>query len=159
MILTDFFFFHLVIYFESLLVHFSCLCVLYYLINLQSVIYVDEKKVVQDVTAFEYDMSQVDKAVRGLLTSSAISAGIHLYFKINQGIAIVPISGLVALYSAPLIRKYLRGEDLPRPFNDKKSPGLMDGLMGTDKQAENDKLVADYKKQKKIEAKESKKSQ
>lgn len=104
-------------------------------------------------------MSLVDKAVKALLTSSAISAGIHLYFKINQGIAIVPISGLIALFSAPLVRMYIRGEKLDRPLAEKKAPGLLDSFTGTDSQADKDKLLADYKKQKKIENKESKKSQ
>jgi len=78
------------------------------------------------VTVREYDLQEVSKAIRGVLTGVAIMGFMHGYLKYTQPLFIQALMGLKGVYDSNEIAIHLLGRkpegDLKRPF--KQPPGL-----------------------------------
>lgn len=85
---------------------------------------VDDSK--QEMTHKEYDKQVLWTLVSKLATTTAISAGIHLYFGLVPILIVMMVVGPRLLYDTPFFRLYVKKQDpnvyreLRRPFPDPK---------------------------------------
>lgn len=90
----------------------------------------DEKLVT--TTVKDYDLGQVQSAIKGIFTSLAMTGFMHLYMKFTNPLIMQSISPLKGALESNIVKIHLFGSpavnDLKRPF--KAAPGLLAGFTG-----------------------------
>uniref|UniRef100_A0A146LHQ4 Inorganic phosphate transport protein PHO88 n=2 Tax=Lygus hesperus TaxID=30085 RepID=A0A146LHQ4_LYGHE len=110
----------------------------------KTVIYINESGDVSESSFYDYDTEQINKAVKALFMSGLISGAIHFIFNINQGLAVVPITGVIALLTSPLVKMYIfNDQTIVRPFKENKS-SLLSSFFNVEDDSE--KKISEYKK-------------
>lgn len=100
----------------------------------------EEPQTVEVMTAMQYDLKEVDSAIRSIYSSVAMMAFMHLYMKYTNPLFMQCINPIKNALECNEARIHLFGNkpegDLKRPF---KSVGLLDGLMGNAQQQQEEK--------------------
>lgn len=99
-----------------------------------------EPQTVEIMTAMQYDLKEVDSAIRSIYSGVAMMAFMHLYMKYTNPLFMQCINPIKNALECNEARIHLFGHkaegDLKRPF---KAVGLLDGLMGNAQQQDSKK--------------------
>lgn len=85
-------------------------------------------------TVKDYDLKQIDSAIKGIFTGLAMTGFMHLYMKFANPLVMQSISPVKGALESNIVKIHLFGKpavgDLKRPF--KAAPSLLSGLTGGD---------------------------
>jgi len=70
----------------------------------------------EEITVAEYDERELRKLRNQMLTRGALVLAVHWYWAATVPLVIQVVSTPLSLWKEPLVRLYLRGEALRRPF-------------------------------------------
>lgn len=92
-------------------------------------------------TVKEYDLKQIDSAIKSIFTGVAMMGFMHIYMKYTNPLLMQSISSVKSAFESNIVKLHLFGTpatgDLKRPF--KSAPGFMSALTGQGADVKTDK--------------------